>query len=139
MKHYYKFEIDGEEDYCNVYSSDEPLRKGDYAVVPAEGFFKVACAKSQVNALAALTGGNVEDIICKIDVSAYLEKQNALAQNVLIERAMAKKMAELKNLDTLKKFADKDPEMAVLFETYKRNLSENPVDWSDAVNEDETV
>ena len=138
MKQYYMVEMDGVEDWCKTIASLEPLYKEDHVVVPEEDFFKVTVEKKRVNALNALTNGHVDEIICKIDVSDYLAQQEALAQNAMIERAMHRKMDEMKNLDTLKKFADKDPEFAELFNIYKNNLAVNSVDWTGAVKEDKS-
>ncbi len=139
MKQYYKCEIDGVEGYCKTFASSEPLSKGDYVVVPDDDFFKVAVVRERANALKALTNDYVEEMICRIDVSRYLAQQEALTQNAMIERAMRRKMEEMKNLETLKKFADKDSEFAELFTIYRNNLSANPIDWTGAVKEDESI
>lgn len=133
MKHYYRFEINYDEDTTVIYSSAEPLRKGDLAVVPLYGErFSVATVKEPVSALYALTNcADIDDIICTVNVSEYLNRQRVLAERMQIEKVMNMKMSELKTLDTLKKFADKDSDFKALFDMYQKTFAEKSPSWSD--------
>ena len=58
-------------------------------------------------------------------------KHPDVAERMQIEKVMNMKMSELKTLDTLKKFADKDSDFKALFDMYQKTFAEKSPSWSD--------
>ena len=135
MKHYYRFILNYDEDETRIFISPKELKKDDVAVVHSYGKqFAIGTVLEPVSELEALIGHQrkcIEDVICLVDVTNYLKKQQALSERSKLEELMDEKMAELKYEDQLKKTADRSADFKVLYEAYLKTLS--PV--TDDVNE----
>ena len=95
----------------HIFISPKELKKDDVAVVHSYGKqFAIGTVLEPVSELEALTGHQrkcIEDVICLVDVTNYLKKQQALSERSKLEELMDEKMAELKYEDQLKKTADR--------------------------------
>lgn len=127
MKHYYRFILNYDEDETRIFISPKELKKDDVAVVHSYGEqFAIGTVLEPVSELEALTGHQrkcIEDVICLVDVTNYLKKQQALSERSKLEELMDEKMAELKYEDQLKKTADRSADFKVLYEAYLKTLS----------------
>lgn len=120
---YYKVKYnDGNED---VFGSPKTLKPNMVVVIPV-GDNSYTCGRIACK-VSTLTGlvheqdyGEVLPILSVIDVADFEKSRVAKVQMGNMERLLNQKMSELKTIDTLEKFAGKDPAFADLLNEYKQ-------------------
>lgn len=118
-------------DYASsrVFSSDVPLEKESVVVIPdSYGTPTTATVEEKVEEYIALASDyEVEPIICVVDMKAYKKRMNAKNKRAMVLKKMQDKMQEVKLVESLKKYAEKDDVMRTLFKEYENTLKENEV------------
>ena len=136
--YYYNVALNYDEYDLAVYSTTKSLKKGDLVIVDDyNNRLVIGEIDSEISELKAITEHTeIAEIYSIIDTKAWQDNLKKRIERVQIERIMDRKMNELKALDTLKKFADKDGEFKVLFERYQATFNENTL-TDETVLEDE--
>lgn len=118
-------------DYASsrVFSSDVTLEKESVVVIPDSfGTPTTATVEEKVEEYIALASDyEVEPIICVVDMKAYKKRMNAKNKRAMVLKKMQDKMQEVKLVESLKKYAEKDDVMRTLFKEYENTLKENEV------------
>lgn len=118
-------------DYASsrVFSSDVTLEKESVVVIPdSYGTPTTATVEEKVEEYIALASDyEVEPIICVVDMKAYKKRMNAKNKRAMVLKKMQDKMQEVKLVESLKKYAEKDDVMRTLFKEYENTLKENEV------------
>lgn len=123
MKYYY--EVQFSSDYeAGIYSSDLSLQKKDVVVVPvSDDEFEVGTVLRKVSTTRGLKQevdyGEVLPVIQRIDVSEYIRSRRAKAKKAQVLSVLNAKMADIKAMETLEKFAVKDASFASLLNEFK--------------------
>ena len=121
MKYYYEvFHTEGAE----VFFSETLYAKDDVVVVPvSDEDFVVGKVQKRISTTRGLKCevdyGEVLPIIQKCDVEAYVKSRQAKAKMAQIQSVLNSKMAEIKAMETLEKFAGKDQSFASLLNEFK--------------------
>ncbi|MEG3039463.1 MAG: hypothetical protein RR788_04095 [Erysipelotrichaceae bacterium] len=109
---------DGEEKF--LCSCNQLLEKKDYVVVEIENEFMVARIKNKVDELEAmLSGANSKEVIQKIEMKEYFVKKENKVKRLLLLSEMEEKCKEVKMLETLKKYSDRDEDMKAMYEQFE--------------------
>lgn len=103
-------------DYLNF---DETIEVGDLVAVATSIGYKIA----KVAAIKEYSENANSPIIQKIDMSAYLERSNAIQRERQLKREIESKIERKKQIETYKEYAIDDRDLASLIEQYE-NLEE---------------
>lgn len=139
MKKYYRFMLNYDEDETEVYSTDLEMKKGDVAVLPGgDDSFCIGVVMGPVSEFFALTACQpVEEIVCAVNMVEFRARRDAEIKRMQIQQIMNRKMDEIKTMDTLKKYADKDSDFKRLFDLYQKTLeAEQPAEAKPAEDTD---
>ncbi|WP_159649779.1 hypothetical protein [Erysipelothrix aquatica] len=121
MKHYIVREIEsGREVLC---VSEKSLKKDDYIVIASyEDLPVTAVVVETISHYKAIRlNQEPEIIIDTVNVKSWLEqREEEVAKSVLLSK-MQNKISEIKMVETLEKYAGRDPEMLSLLNEYKGN------------------
>ena len=123
MKYYYEVQFNNDYD-SSIYCSELTLQKEDVVVVPvSDDEFEIATILKKVSTTRGLKQevdyGEVLPIIEKIDVSEYIRSRRANAKKAQVLAVLNAKMADIKAMETLEKFAVKDTSFASLLNEFK--------------------
>ena len=123
MKYYYEVQFNNDYD-SNIYYSELNLQKKDVVVVPvSDDEFEIATILKKVSTTRGLKQevdyGEVLPVIEKIDVSEYIRSRRAKAKKTQVLAVLNAKMADIKAMETLEKFAGKDTSFASLLSEFK--------------------
>ena len=123
MKYYYEVQFNNDYD-SNIYYSELNLQKKDVVVVPvSDDEFEIATILKKVSTTRGLKQevdyGEVLPIIERIDVSEYIRSRRAKAKKAQVLAVLNAKMADIKAMETLEKFAGKDTSFASLLSEFK--------------------
>ena len=114
-------------DFCSesVFSSNQRLPKGSVVVIPNDyNNPTTATIVEKVEEYIALSNKNeIEQIICTVDMNEYKKRLHAKNKKALILRKMQDQLSEVKLIETLKKYSEKDDSMRALMQEY--NATEN--------------
>ncbi|MDQ0362530.1 hypothetical protein [Breznakia pachnodae] len=124
MKKYYFLAIAVNEEYGSeprIYSSTKKIKKNDYVVIPNYDEEPItAQVTSLISEIDAITKYRyITDVIDVVDMKAYTDKRTAQYKKQVLNDKMQELITQQKNLDTLEKYAGKNPEMARLLEELK--------------------
>lgn len=99
-------------DYLNF---DETIEVGDLVAVATSIGYKIA----KVAAIKKYSENANSPIIQKIDMSAYLERLNAIQRERQLKLEIESKIERKKQIEAYKEYATDDPDLASLIEQYE--------------------
>lgn len=115
-----------ENDFPNarVFSSNAPIEKESTVVIPdSYGVPITAIVVEKVEEYIALSNDyEVEPIICVVDMKEYKKRLSDKNKKALVLKKMQDKMGEVKLIESLKKYAEKDDSMRALFKEYESTI-----------------
>lgn len=123
MKFYYEATAqcfyDGTEKF--LCEGDCELRKKDIVAIEIRGEITTAIIQNSKDELEALLSDETpREIIQKIEVAEYLIKKENKTKKLLLLREMEEKCKEVKLLETLKKYSDRDEDMKMLYNSFEK-------------------
>ncbi|MDQ0361556.1 hypothetical protein [Breznakia pachnodae] len=129
MKYFYAVCEEGTQ---KLYSSKVEVEKNDVVVIPPyydeEDLPLCARVVTVISSMKALTSVETPiEIIQKVDMDEYIEKVTKEKEDIILFNKMDSKMAELKKIEQLKKYASLDPEMKKMFDEYTRKISNEEI------------
>ena len=122
MKYYYEVQTNNYD--SSIFFSEALLQKKDVVVIPvSDDEFEIGTITKKVSTTTGLKAevdyGEVLPIIQRVDVAEYIQSRQAKAKKAQVLSVLNAKMAEIKAMDTLEKFAGKDPAFASLLNEFK--------------------
>ncbi|TDW13101.1 hypothetical protein EDD63_1507 [Breznakia blatticola] len=105
----------------DCYLTDKSVKEKDWVVIPNYDNEPVCVQVVKlINQYEAITKYHQPlEIIDVVDMKSFRERQDASIRKRVLNDKMQEKIADIKMLDTLEKYAGKDPEMASLLIQYK--------------------
>lgn len=95
------------------------LEKKDIVVLELRERFVTARIQNSVEELSALLSDEKPiEIIQKIEIRDYLQKKENKTKRLLLINEMEEKCKEVKLMETLKKYSERDEEMKSLYDSY---------------------
>lgn len=94
------------------------VKVGEYVCVHCANGYHV-CEVVTVNAITGFDDAGIEPVLCKVDISGYIEHIEKKKQQQLIKAALNTRKKELEATMAYEIFAERDPSFAQLLAQYK--------------------
>ena len=123
MKYYYEV-VSTNSCESDIFFSESIFQKKDVVVIPvSDEDFEIGTIVRKVSTTRGLKQevdrGEVLPIIQKVNTADYIESRKTKAKKAQVLSILNAKMAEIKAMDVLEKFAGKDPSFASLLNEFK--------------------
>lgn len=119
MKFYYVCESqENEREYVCCHNAE--LKTKDFIAIEVSQHFIIAKVGKRIDELDVLTNNyDAKEVIQAIDVSKYIANKEAKVKRILLMASLEDKCKEVKLLETLKKYSEKDDEMREMFSMFE--------------------
>ena len=94
------------------------IKVGDYVCVHCANGYNV-CEVATVNAITNFDDAGIEPVLCKVDISGYIERIEKKKQQQMIKAALDARKKELEATMAYEMFAERDQSFAQLLAQYK--------------------
>ncbi|MEG0359269.1 MAG: hypothetical protein RR598_08395 [Anaerorhabdus sp.] len=99
----------------------EECKKKDLVVLEMNGNFIIASLQKTLEELDVLVANvRPKEIIQKVEVADYLTRKKNQTRRLLLVQEMEEKCKEVKMMETLKKYSDRDEDMKAMYESFKK-------------------
>lgn len=102
------------------FNSYEDLKEGDVVLVDTANGARLATVVCITNTSSNEAEKATKDVICKVDVNPFIEREKAKQKKKELKKELDKKIKELEIEQFYRKMAESYPELKEMVEDYKR-------------------
>lgn len=116
-----RIRIDGQAYKEYIFAAYEDLSEGDVVVVDTVNGFQLATVTSIADRLPDnIPVGKLKEVVCKVDMSAYLERIENQKKAAELKSKMDEKVKVLQSQAIYEMLAEKDPSLKAMLDEYKK-------------------